>query len=109
MAAEACSRIECPAALAQLVEQQFCKLKVPSSNLGSGSKNTIPPRLDLGGICIGMVLLFDKRRGQRCRKRGDEFLYVFHAVDTGVDFAVGDESWKFSVLDAVDFDECFHC
>ena len=25
------------AALAQLVEQQFCKLKVPSSNLGSGS------------------------------------------------------------------------
>ncbi len=26
------------AALAQLVEQHFCKVKVPSSNLGSGSK-----------------------------------------------------------------------
>lgn len=30
------------AALAQLVEQHFCKVKVPSSNLGSGSK--IKPR-----------------------------------------------------------------
>ena len=41
-----CSPKKCFATVAQLVEQEFCKLQVPSSNLGCGTIKNFEKSID---------------------------------------------------------------